>query len=286
MLNVAKLLKDPTRERPCPDCERPMAPIALPMPEDLRECLGLEASFAPTLWPDRCPACAAEFERRRMIEAAVEREHAARDAMRIPRSLADATFETFRCAAPDDRARDRQRRALAGVESFTRMAADASFDRWGMLLGPNGSGKSHLAAAAVRHAVDLGLSAEFWTERDLVAAAKAAWQADSTEEAFVAARRRVRLLVVDDLGETNERAKDRARVREILAARADDFAPTLITTNLADEQWSEILGPRLISRMRQRCHGRIWSLQDVPDWRDPRNGVARSTVAPGEEEAR
>jgi DNA replication protein DnaC len=119
-----------------------------------------------------------------------------------------------------------------------------------VLTGPSGTGKTHLAAASMRKFIkdNAGLrTSRFWTEYEFAAAVKASYQGSEDVLARAAA---VDLLVLDDFGSVRATDWSAATLCGLLSSRADHEKWTIITTNLSQEEISN-LDERLASRMWQ-----------------------------------
>jgi DNA replication protein DnaC len=142
------------------------------------------------------------------------------------------------------------------------------------IVGPVGTGKSHLAQAIGHQAVRQGYDVHFATQSELLGAFTRA------RLSGVHARRmrmlvKVPLLVIDDFALKPIRSPHDDDLHELIAARYERL-PTLLTSNLASDEWHEafpdnkLLGAATIDRLN---HGAYSITLDGPSRRLPRGAT-------------
>lgn len=139
-------------------------------------------------------------------------------------------------------------------------------DGWLVLTGGFGCGKTHLAAAVANQALDSAVPVLFMTTADLLDWLRQGYQ-DQTDADFDARFNRIKkikLLVLDDLGAQNTTPWAREKLFQILDYRYVNKLPTVITTNMhqgeLDPRWqSRLLDSRLST----------WVSISAPDYRAP-----------------
>jgi len=150
------------------------------------------------------------------------------------------------------------------------------------IVGPVGTGKSHLAQAIGHQAVRQGHEVHFATQSELLGALHRA------RLSGVHARRmrmlsKVPLLVIDDFAIKPIRSPHDDDLHELIAARYERL-PTVLTSNLAPEEWHEafpdnkLLGAATIDRLN---HGAYTITLEGPSHRTPRGTTPARTPAKG-----
>jgi DNA replication protein DnaC len=138
-----------------------------------------------------------------------------------------------------------------------------------VLIGPTGVGKSGIAIGLVLKAIQNGYRGRFIRAQDLLDEMYASL-ADRSTRKLVNHLARIDLLAIDELGYLNVRP-EQANVFFKLMEERYRRHPTIITTNLAYEEWAGFLGnpsmvDALLSRLRHFCHTiRV----DGPSLREP-----------------
>lgn len=154
----------------------------------------------------------------------------------VPEVIAHASFDNFICRTQEDGEN------LSSARRFA--AAQKGFL---VLLGSVGNGKSHLAVAVARA---LGCRFRFITQAGLLKKLRDTYRNDKAED-VVEACKRVRLLILDEVGLSVGGKDEFPMLHEILAERHNSKKPTVITTNLDREALEEVLGERLTDRLTQ-----------------------------------
>lgn len=125
-----------------------------------------------------------------------------------------------------------------------------------ILGGPTGAGKTYAAVAAMRAAVEAGLSSHLFGYSEYLTALR-----PDGERPHWQVRRAAFdpwLLVVDDLGvELNAQASEAARreMVDLMSARNGAQRVTVFTTNLKPDQVRFVFGDRFFSRLSQDSAG-------------------------------
>lgn len=150
---------------------------------------------------------------------------------------------------------------LADFGPTTRESIQAriSLASGAFLTGNVGTGKTHLMIAALRSRLDLGESALYMTVPNLLLRIKASFDRDgaggASEAALIEEAVGVRWLGLDDLGVEKLTAWGRSVLYQVIDSRYARTAPIICTSNLTLEQLAseDLLGPRIVSRLRQIC---------------------------------
>jgi DNA replication protein DnaC len=126
-----------------------------------------------------------------------------------------------------------------------------------VLIGPTGVGKTGIAVGLVLKAIQNGYRGRFVRAQDLLDEMYASL-ADRSSRKLLNHLTRIDVLLVDELGYLNVRPEQANLFFKLMEERYRRH-PTIITTNLAYEEWAGFLGNRtmvdpLLSRLRHFCH--------------------------------
>lgn len=138
-----------------------------------------------------------------------------------------------------------------------------------VFVGPTGVGKTGLATGLLLKALQNGHRGLFLRAQDLFDEMYASL-ADRSSRKLLNRLARVDVLCIDEMGYLNLRPEQTNIFFKLMEERYRQHA-TIITTNLAYEEWHHFLGNKalvdaLLSRLRHQCHTvRI----DGPSLRDP-----------------
>jgi len=141
-----------------------------------------------------------------------------------------------------------------------------------VFIGPTGVGKTGLATGLLLKALQNGLRGVFVRAQDLFDEMYASL-ADRSSRRLINRLARVDVLVVDEMGYLNLRPEQTNIFFKLMEERYRRKA-TIITTNLAFDEWHNFLGNKhlvdaLLSRLRHQCH----TVQiDGPSLREPQAG--------------
>ena len=138
-----------------------------------------------------------------------------------------------------------------------------------VFIGPTGVGKTGLACGILLKALQNGLRCQFIRAQDLFDEMYASL-ADRSTRRLVNRLARLDILLIDELGYVNLKPEQANVFFKLMEERYHQRS-TIITTNLAYEEWAGFLGNKtmvdaLLSRVRHYCHTvRI----DGPSLREP-----------------
>lgn len=198
----------------------------LPMDEDA----SIRASTEDmTIVARPCPVCVAESRevefRARLIRHGV------------PSNLTHATLNNWQPTTADDR------ETLAKVREFAK--AKRGFL---VLMGSDyGIGKSHLAVAVMREAG----GGRFLTQNQLLLKLRATYRDDKAED-IIEVCKRVKLLVIDEVGLSSGGRDELPMLHEILNHRHGSASlRTVLTSNLEKDDFVAAIGERMIDRLRE-----------------------------------
>jgi DNA replication protein DnaC len=138
-----------------------------------------------------------------------------------------------------------------------------------VFVGPTGVGKTGLASALLLKALQNGYRGAFIKAQDLFDEMYASL-ADRSTRKLLKQLARLDVLLIDEMGYLNLKPEQTNVFFKLMEERYRRH-PTLITTNLAYDEWHSFLGNKnlvdaLLSRLRHQCHTvKI----DGPSLRDP-----------------
>lgn len=202
----------------------------------------------------------------------VQDEIARREQHKFTRRLRRAAFHSAKTIEQFDfAATPRLNRTLVNDLLTCRFIGEAAPVH---IVGPVGTGKSHLAQAIGHQAVRQGHEVHFATQSELLGAlARARLSGVHARRMRMLAR--VPLLVIDDFALKPIRSPHDDDLHELIAARYERL-PTLLTSNLAAEEWHEafpdnkLLGAATIDRLN---HGAYSITLEGPSRRLPRGAA-------------
>lgn len=117
--------------------------------------------------------------------------------------------------------------------------------------GKPGTGKNHLAAAICNHLLQTKRTALVITIPDLSAKIRSTYEAGrGAEYAMLEDICRVNLLVLDDIGVQRLTKNEWVLLNQIVDRRLSALRPVGILTNLNHQQTSEVLGARIMDRLK------------------------------------
>jgi DNA replication protein DnaC len=114
------------------------------------------------------------------------------------------------------------------------------------MLGNVGTGKTHLAVASMRHfekALLVKQSTLLWRLRKTYR--------DASADDPIEPCQKTKLLVIDEMGLSQGGRDELPMLFEILDYRHGEFLPTILTGNIEWPEMAELLGARLVDRLRQ-----------------------------------
>jgi len=159
------------------------------------------------------------------------------------------TLETFTFARQPGVNR-KQIRGFAELE-FIAKAENIVF------AGKTGVGKTGLACGLLLKALENGYRCQFIKAQDLFEEMYASL-ADRSSRQLLKRLARLHVLAIDELGYVNLKPEQSNIFFKLMEERYRRY-PTIITTNLAYDEWPNFLGSRplveaLLSRVRHQCH--------------------------------
>lgn len=167
--------------------------------------------------------------------------------------LGRLTFDNLiaRGRSPNPRDQEQYRRCVEDARSFAQAP-----DGWIALSGASGCGKTHIAAAIVNAMIAEGSPALFVVVPDLLDHLRAAYQpgADIGYDDLFERVRNAPVLVLDDLGTEAPTPWAQEKLFQLVNHRFNMRLPTVVTTNLAPEQFDDRLRTRLFDASIARVY--------------------------------
>ena len=214
-------------------------------------------NFIGEHWTE-CPQCMIErrdAEAKEQIErdkqAEIEREQrkwmAKIKGAAIPERFKDRTLDSYVAKTSG------QKKALAFAKEYAE-----NFDqvlkngRSAIFVGRVGTGKTHLAAGIALSIMQQQRSALFVTVQRLIRRVKDSWRTkEETESDVINAFASPDLLILDEVGVQFGSEFEKQLLFDVLNERYEKLKPSILLSNIPNEQLSDYLGERVMDRLRE-----------------------------------
>lgn len=216
-----------------------------------------------------CPECSKEYATWSEKQEAIEKER--RDIefaqMMFEKHLRDAgvskrhmgkTFDNYVADTKD------KQFALESMRYFADKVSEGVCKNM-ILCGSVGTGKTHLCQATVNHLIGLDLKAPILiiTATEMIRYYRSSWRKDTerTEQGVINELSKLKLLVIDEVGVQGGTENELNIMFEIINNRYENKLPTVIISNLEKGELVELLGQRIIDRLKEdgcRVLGMSW----------------------------
>lgn len=214
-----------------------------------------------------CPVCAKErqaaSEEMAMEQWVKDRtkaraEYALRVAQ-VPMRMGNASFDSFRIELGDgpdaQQVVDRMLDARRTVNQFAqKVATSTSGGQCLVMIGKPGTGKTHLACSTIRYVAERGGCASRYVSIDeIVSRVYATYGSnnDQNEHEVISEFSSVALLVIDEIG-SSQQSDARSRILfSIMNNRYNDCLPTILIGNVDFAEIKSMFGDRLFDRLME-----------------------------------
>lgn len=154
--------------------------------------------------------------------------------------------------------------ALESMQYFADKVAEGVCKNM-VLCGSVGTGKTHLCQAAIRYLLenDGKTSVKIMTVTNLIRYYRSSWQkeTDYTEQDIIDELSNLNLLIIDEVGVQGGTDNELNIMFEIINNRYENKLPTVIISNLEKGELVDLLGVRIIDRLKEdgcRVLGMSW----------------------------
>lgn len=164
---------------------------------------------------------------------------------------------------------DAQRKVWNWVRDYCdSISTSIESGRSAVFCGGVGTGKSHLACAMARHVIEKGGTGRYSTAVALMARIRSTYNRDATEteQQVIAEMRGVDLLVLDEVGRTQDTRHEQGVIFRLLDERHAHKKPVIVVSNLNPNDLRAFLGDALVDRLRENGGGML-----VFDWASQRS---------------
>jgi DNA replication protein DnaC len=203
-----------------------------------------------------CVACMHQVDAAREKEQREEwrRQLAAREWQRklgraaIPDKFHDRTFDTYVATNSG------QEKALASAKRYAANFDEALLHGTSLIFcGTIGTGKTHLAVAIAHEVMARGRQAVFVKTMRAIDAVKETYDRGSARTKAQVIRDFIEpdLLILDEAGMQRGTNEEKGILFEIIDGRYELSRPTILTTNLALPALEEMIGERVLDRLRE-----------------------------------
>lgn len=176
----------------------------------------------------------------------------------IPPRYRDRRFQNYHAATTE------QKSAAAHARRYLEMLIAGDCSASLVMTGLPGTGKTHLACAVANAYMRKGGEVVFITVAAMIRKIRETYRPDSefTEQQAINAFRDLDLLILDEVGIQKGDDKEINLLFEIINERYAYLKPTMLLSNLTVEDMEQLLGARVIDRLKEGGGGVIefvWS---------------------------
>lgn len=222
-----------------------------------------------------CPQCIQDQRSAEIAQRAAAERHAMEQRLErllgralIPKRFASLGFDSYH---PDN---DRAARVKAACVRYAERFEERLAMGGGLTLcGNTGTGKTHLACAIANHVMrEHGRTALFTSITRMSARIKSSYSpgAPMTEEQAITVFVEPDLLIIDELGAQRGTETELLLAQEVINERYLDVRPTILISNLSEQELAQFVGDRAMNRMLEG-KGAVLAF----DWESHRRSVSR-----------
>lgn len=197
----------------------------------------------------QCPVCRQQWQQQESAhEAAIKQQElmAKFGKAGIPKRHQACTVSSYQAT------NDGQIHFKNGVVEYVKEMKSGSLKRNMVLLGNCGTGKTHMACAIGMEAVRDGKTVLFATVSEVIRRIQATHKsATETEYQLMNSYAEIDLLILDEVGVQYNTESSHRIMTEIVNERYNAEKPTIFISNLGKAEFSQLMGQRVMSRMRE-----------------------------------
>ena len=195
----------------------------------------------------QCPQCKAEIEAYKQANILKNRKRDSIVASGLPVRFIEKTFDQYQANT------SLQSEIVYMVREYALNSDALSLGRCLMLFGGVGTGKTHLAASVIGEVVNGGKTKPVYTTaRDMIRSIRAAWGNRQLDEMEIINRYALAdILVIDEIGVQFGSEAELILMFEIIDKRYGSRLPTVFISNLSLVEIKQILGDRIIDRIKE-----------------------------------
>lgn len=202
-----------------------------------------------------CPDCAKIKQAEQLEEKALTQKREQYDKIKtahhdcqLPKRFALRTFDDYRATE------NAQTYALAVAKRYANKFEERLEQGGGLVFcGKPGTGKTHLAAAIANQIIESGRTVVFVSVMKALRRVKSTYSKTSqeTEQEAINSFLKPDLLIIDEIGVQYGSDAEKVILFEILNGRYEDMRPTVILSNLEEDELGKFMGARVVDRMRE-----------------------------------
>ncbi len=218
----------------------------------------------------RCPHCiTAELEAAQNSLSAIQTEILTERA-NIPERFAGCSFDSYQAVNAS------AQKNLAMLKAYAKawpQMLDAGTSL--IMTGRPGTGKNHLAVALAKSIIEEHQASVLLTSvMRIIRAVRSTWDkgSDRTEEDVIALYTGMDMLIIDEVGIQYGSESEMIILFDIMNTRYERMLPTVLISNLALPQISQVIGDRLTDRMVEG--GGATLVFDWPSYRSQKGAPA------------
>ncbi|MGO4894217.1 ATP-binding protein [Flavobacterium sp. W21_SRS_FM6] len=206
-----------------------------------------------------------EEERLERIEEEKRQAQILLRALQVPQRYENEDFTTYKAINAGQKA------ALKACRNYADNFNELSKAGGGLLLvGGLGTGKTHLAISIGKTLVTNKIPAMYVNLAKVIKAIRASWNdRDIDESELYWKLTKPKLLIIDEVGVQAGTENERNIIFEIINARYEYQHPTILISNLPENEITHLIGERVIDRVKEGRAGTI-----VFDWPSYRQRAA------------
>ena len=157
------------------------------------------------------------------------------------------TFDTYLTVTPE------QEKAKRLYKGFSDSVCNGSSINNIIVCGSVGTGKTHLASSVVNDITRGGKTCELVKIIELIRQFKRTWAKDAnhTEKEFLDYYTNISALIIDEVGVQFGSDTEKMIIFDIIDGRYNNMLPTALISNLALSEVKELIGDRVIDRLRE-----------------------------------